>query len=173
MIYRLLSPILFFLFLLFSSLSAYAIESGTTAPDFALPNLEGKTVHLSDFRGQLIILKLATTWCPTCRQQTQEIQAAGKFLADNHVEVVEVFVQDTSEMVENYLKGKTFVMPHVELLDDGQVLRSYNVYLIPRMILIDKNFKVCEDGSLMPAKKLKKDLGEIIAGGGCQGLSKK
>jgi peroxiredoxin len=171
--FNILSPFLCILVLLLSSFSAYAIEPGTTAPDFTLPNLEGKTVHLSDFKGKTIVLKLATTWCPSCQQQTQEIQDAGKFLADNHVEVVEVFLMDTSGMVEDYMKGKTFVMPHVELIDDGQVSRAYNVFTIPRMILIDKNFKVCEDGSLMPAGRLEKDLGEIIAGGGCKGLKKK
>jgi peroxiredoxin len=165
-------PLLIIFILFLSSIPSFAIEPGTTAPDFQLPNLEGKDVRLSEFKGKIIVLKLATTWCPTCRQQTEEIQAAGKFLADNNVEVVEVFVQDTSGMVKDYMKDKTFVMPHVELLDDGQAYRAYNVYLIPRMILIDKNFQVCTDGSLMPAGQLEEKIGEIIAGGGCQGLKK-
>jgi peroxiredoxin len=148
-----LSLLLLLALFLFAS-GAAAVEIGATAPDFKLPTLDGKQVSLSDYKGQVIVLKLATTWCPTCKQQTQEIQSAGNFLRDHDVRVVDVFLQDSEKMVLEYLKGEKFVMPFVALLDDGRALKAYNVYLIPRLVIIDRDFKVRRDGSLMSDREL-------------------
>jgi peroxiredoxin len=140
--------------LLLFTVSAAAIELGATAPDFKLPTLDGKQVSLSDYKGQVIVLKLATTWCPTCKQQSQEILSANNFLRNNNVAVVEVFLQDSEKMVREYLKGEKYDMPFAALLDDGRALKAYNVYLIPRVLIIDQDFKVRRDSSLLSDREL-------------------
>ncbi len=157
-------PALFTLLLLLFSTSALALEKGIVAPDFELSTLEGKKVRLSDYKGQTIVLKLATTWCPTCKQLSQEIRYAGDYLKKNEVAVVEIFLQDTEEMVKEYFSGQTYEMPHVVLIDDGQVHKGYNVYLIPRLLLIDKDFKVRRDGSLISARDLVRELEKVAQG---------
>jgi peroxiredoxin len=143
--------------------TALAIEVGSTPPDFKLPTIEGKDVKLSDYQGRIILLKLATTWCPTCKQQSQEIAEAGKILAENEVVVIEVFLQDSEEMIREALAGQTFAMDHVALLDDGDARRAYAVYMIPRLLIIDRDFKVRRDGSLMTARDLIREV-QAIAG---------
>jgi peroxiredoxin len=147
-------PLLILLSLFLFTVNAAAIELGATAPDFKLPTLDGKQVSLSDYKGQVIVLKLATTWCPTCKQQSQEIQSANNFLRNNNVAVVEVFLQDSEKMVREYLKGERYDMPFAALLDDGRALKAYNVYLIPRVLIIDQDFKVRRDGSLLSDREL-------------------
>ena len=51
--------------------------------------------------------------------------------------VLEVFVQDTAAMVEQYLDGAEPPMTFHALLDDGQAYRGYSVYLIPRLLVVD------------------------------------
>ena len=149
--------------LLLPALSALAVEPGSQAPDLSLKTLDGKVVHLSDFKGRPILLKLATTWCATCRQQGEEILSIEDFLAKNDVMVVEVFVEDSPQMVLDYLKGRHATMPDTVLMDDGSAIKSYNVFLIPRTILIDRNFIVRRDGSLMPASELEAAIKKILA----------
>ena len=117
--------------------SATAIPLGGQAPDFTLPNLEGRQVSLSDFRGQVVLVKLATTWCPSCSQLSAELLRAGEFLKESNVVLLDVFVQDTKEMVSQYLDGHSYPMTFNALIDDGQAYRAYNVYLIPRLLVID------------------------------------
>ena len=114
-----------------------AIEVGAPAPDFKLKSLAGQEVSLSDFKGRLVLLKLATTWCPTCKQLSTEIEKVGEFLEENKVVFLEVFVQDSKEMIEKFLGDAEPPMTFHALLDDGQAYKAYNVYLIPRFLVVD------------------------------------
>lgn len=156
-----LTVFLSLLLVLFFFSPVAAVETGASAPDFELKTVDGEKVRLSDFKGRIIILKLATTWCPTCRQQTEEIEGAGKVLADKKVVVVEVFLQDSEKMVREYIKGEAHPVPYVPLLDDGSAHKAYNVYLIPRVLLIDGDFKIRRDGSLISSRDLIKQLEKI------------
>ncbi|GEM_PF-808872 len=133
------STFIFFLILFccMAPVSAVAIEVGEAAPDFKLKSLSGGEVSLSDFKGRLVLLKLATTWCPTCKQLSGEIEKVGEFLKEKDVVLIEVFVQDSKEMIEKFLGDAEPPMTFHALLDDGQVYKAYNVYLIPRFLVVD------------------------------------
>ncbi len=116
---------------------ACALEAGESAPDFSLQSITGEQVSLSDFKGRVVLLKLATTWCPTCKQLSAEISRAGDDLAANNVVFLDVFVRDSKATVEEYVAGAGYPMTFHALLDDGQVYEAYNIYLIPRLLLVD------------------------------------
>lgn len=140
-----------------------ALEPGADAPDFALKDIHGRQIRLSDFKGQPVILKLATTWCPTCKQQTQEVKSVAEELKKRNVAYVEIFLQDSPEMVSKFLNEADYPMPHAFAIDDGQVYKAYGVYVIPRVLLVDKDMKVRKDGSLTPARELLAELDRMGA----------
>ena len=125
----------------------FAIEAGEPAPNFKLQSLTGEDVSLSDFKGRLVLLKLATTWCPTCKLLSAEIKKIGDFLKEQDVVVLEVFVQDSEKTIKKYLGDHEPPMTFYALLDDGQAYDAYNVYLIPRFLVIDKEQVVRFDSS--------------------------
>jgi len=127
---------IFVISVIFSS-PACALQAGEAAPDFRLKSITGEEVSLSDFKGRLVLLKLGTTWCPTCKQLSTEISRAGDDLAASNVVFLDVFVKDSKATVEEYVAAAGYPMTFHALLDDGQVYQDYNVYLIPRLLLID------------------------------------
>jgi peroxiredoxin len=128
-------------------MGALAVEKGETAPDFKLPSMTGEDVSLSEFKGRMVLLKLATTWCPTCKVLSAEIKKIGDFLKEQDVVVLEVFVQDSKQTIKKYLGKHNPPMTFHALLDDGQAYEAYNVYLIPRFLLIDEEQVVRFDSS--------------------------
>lgn len=53
--------------------------------DFALRDLEGRRVRLSDFKGKVVLLNFWTTWCTACLQETPRLMALRKQLPDDTV----------------------------------------------------------------------------------------
>ncbi|MGD2136999.1 MAG: TlpA disulfide reductase family protein [Gammaproteobacteria bacterium] len=83
-------------------LAAFAATSPlyAEAVDFTLPDLEGKPVSLSDFRGKWVIVNYWATWCPPC---LDEIPDLVEFYEDNRDEVVVLGV-DYEEVNADYLR---------------------------------------------------------------------
>lgn len=147
------------IFLLMMSSAALGLEVGAPATDFALTDLDGKPFQLSGLQGRIILLKLATTWCPSCGEQTRELQRATTLLKEYDVAVVEVFLQDSVEMVRNYRASHPGANASTVLIDDDRVRRAYGVYLIPRTLVIDREFRIRRDGNLLTEK----ELGQLLA----------
>jgi len=154
---------LLFGFLLVAFPAFAGLPLGQDAIDFELKDPSGKSFHLSDFRGRPIILKIATTWCPTCKEQSGEFAKLGDYLRDNEVVVVEVFIQEKPGKVSSYLEKYRYPMTFVPLIDEGAVSNRYGVYLIPRVILIDRDFKVRRDGNILHRDELMDALAPLVA----------
>ncbi|RME92603.1 MAG: TlpA family protein disulfide reductase [Verrucomicrobia bacterium] len=45
------------------------------APDFTLPDLDGRPVRLRDFRGRVVLLNFWTTWCTACQEEMPALNA--------------------------------------------------------------------------------------------------
>jgi len=128
--------------------------------DLNLTDHTGKATRLADFKGKVVLLKLATTWCPSCAQLSRELAAIGEFLGEKDVVLLEVFLQDTPEMIARHLEGKRLPMQHYALIDDLQAYRGYSIYLIPRLLVVDREQKVRYDNgaaaTILPAAEIRK-----------------
>jgi peroxiredoxin len=116
-----------------------APQRGFLAPDFELSTLDGKTIKLSDLRGQAVLLNLWTTWCPPCRAEMPTIQTIYTEYKDQGFTVLAVNMtyQDTfaeiAPFVEQY--GLTFPI----LLDqNASVGPAYQLRSLPSSFFIDR-----------------------------------
>ena len=114
-------------------------EVGYLAPDFTLPDLDGKTVRLSDFRGKkAIFLNFWATWCVPCRQEMPTMEKAYQEYKGRGLEILAVSLAAGSKsVVKNFMQELKLSFP--ALLDpEMEVLRLYRQFSIPASFLIDK-----------------------------------
>lgn len=55
-------------------LSAAATARSSEEVDFGLPNLQGREVRLSDYRGKWVLVNYWATWCPPCLEELAELE---------------------------------------------------------------------------------------------------
>jgi cytochrome c biogenesis protein CcmG, thiol:disulfide interchange protein DsbE len=110
---------------------------GHPAPDFALTTAAGEMFKLSDLRGTPVVLNFWATWCPPCRSEMPELQAASQRLA-GQVAIVGVDQAETPTEVQVFASqfGITYPIP----LDQGaDASRLYAVRSLPTTFFIDRS----------------------------------
>lgn len=71
------------------------VRVGQAAPDFTAQGLDGKPVTLSSLRGKPVWLSFGGSWCPGCRSESPDMQAAyGKHGRD--VQFLSVYLEDAA-----------------------------------------------------------------------------
>mgnify|MGYP005857043597 CR=1 FL=1 len=159
---RLISIAVTLVFLLaFLPCAALALEKGSEFPMVAGYTLDGERYPLRQLRGEPILLKVGTTWCPTCGEQAQEVEKIRDFLRDNNIHYVDVFVRQKAKAVKKHFNNHDQT-PDVILLDRGAIAKMLNVYLIPRLVLINSDFTVHRDGQPLFAEDLKSELQAML-----------
>jgi peroxiredoxin len=118
---------------------------GASAPDFELPDLDGKLVKLSSFRGKTVVLEWFNPGCPYVKASHNKgslVDTAAK-----HAKAGVVWLAINSGApgkqghgVEANREAKTnFKLDHPVLLDEsGRVGRAYAAARTPHMYVIDK-----------------------------------
>lgn len=113
-----------------------APATGHPAPDFTVTSVNGETFTLSALRGTPVVLNFWATWCPPCRAELPELQAASQKLA-GQVAIVGINQAENGEQVRAFAGqlGLTFTMPLDERAD---VSRLYAVRSLPTTFFIDR-----------------------------------
>ena len=113
-----------------------------SAPDFVLPDLDGRTHRLADYRGKPLLVSFWAVWCPSCRKEMPALAALRKAVADDGIAVLAVNIGDSAERIRAFLK--THPVPGLTVLRDSdkQVATAWHVIGLPSA------FAVSADGEL-------------------------
>jgi peroxiredoxin len=109
------------------------IEPGAHAPDFALPDQDGKTVSLEDLAGQISVLAFyPLDWSPVCTDQLNVYQEVLGELEDRGAKLYGVSVDSafSHKAFQEHL-GITFPLL-ADFQPKGQVAKAYGVYIDER-----------------------------------------
>ena len=106
------------------------------APDFTLTTVTGETVKLSELRGTPVVLNFWATWCPPCRAELPELQAASQRLA-GQVAIIGVDQAEAPADVKAFAAklGLTYPLP---LDTNADASRRYAVRSLPTTFFIDR-----------------------------------
>lgn len=111
---------------------------GKPAPPFALPDLDGKTVRLEDFRGKVLLLFFWATWCPFCREELPGLLKVARPLESDGLAVLLVDIREGEELVRRTVQERGY-HARVALDRTGDVAgKSYGVWGTPTVVLVDR-----------------------------------
>lgn len=128
---------------------------GTTAPDFKLPDTNGKIVSRDDFKGAPALLVLfICNHCPYVKHIRAELAQLGRDYQAKGVGVVAInsndaknYPDDSPEKMKQEVKAAGYTFPY--LYDETQsVAKAYRAACTPDIFLFDKNLNLVYRGQL-------------------------
>ncbi len=111
---------------------------GEVAPDFETEDVFGNPVRLSQFRGQPVWLMFWGSWCPPCRAEFPDIQAAYAQLEPRGLRMLGVSMRETPVDAAAYAaaNGATFLI--LSDPDERDTGSAYPIFNFPTHIFIDR-----------------------------------
>lgn len=117
------------------------LSPGTTLADFTLSDLLGKTVRLTDFRGQVVLVNTWATWCPPCRSEMPGINAYYQAHRSAGFVVLAINAGETAQQAADFSNELGLSFP--VLLDPEEILMDkFRIDSFPTSILLDRQGKI-------------------------------
>lgn len=118
---------------------------GKPAPDFALRDLDGRTIRLSNFRGKVVVLEVCRTWREPCRRALPDLAYASRLLEDDGLVVLGLDDESRSDQVR--IRDE-YGVPFPLLVTDQNLPRPYSeAFVYPTTFLIGRDGRIVDVGS--------------------------
>ena len=79
-------------------------QVGKRAPDFSLRNINGETIHLSDYSGKCVLLNFWMVSCPSCRHKLPYIQEAYEKLLPEQGVLFNIHTGGREDVIYNFIE---------------------------------------------------------------------
>lgn len=119
------------------------------AHDFVLPTLEGDSLRLSDFHGQVVVLNFWATWCAPCRMETPALIALHNALQPHGLTVIGVALDSPMPLATTEPKElvrlftERLGVPYPILLGTRAITEAYDgVWTLPTTYVIDQKGQI-------------------------------
>ncbi|HEY0272741.1 MAG TPA: TlpA disulfide reductase family protein [Chitinophaga sp.] len=125
--------------------------------DFTQNDVNGKPVHLSDYKGKYVLLDFWASWCGPCRAENPNVLKTYNRFKDKNFTVVGVSLDESADKWKEAIAQDK--MPWMQVSDlkgwRNEVAAQYGIQAIPCSFLIDPNGIILAKGlrgEALPAK---------------------
>jgi len=108
------------------------------APDFTLRGADGRSLHLQQLRGQVVLVNFWATWCGPCREEMPRLQALYDKYRASGFTLLGVNIDEDPRTALGIAQKLKVSFP-VLLDTDKSVSRLYDLGSMPATVLIDRD----------------------------------
>ncbi len=116
-----------------------APQVGKLAPSFELPDVNGKKVTLSEYKGKVILINFWATWCVPCKAEMPSLNNLFLAFKNDGFIVLSISVDSSEKPVQSFLKDKAISFPVLMDKEQEVYFDLYGVLGLPTSFLIDRD----------------------------------
>lgn len=130
--------------MIFAFSPASVLGQKTVAPQFALKDLNGRTVRLSNYRGKVVLINFWATWCPPCRAEMPDLVRLQRQHAKEGLQIIGItYPPETEDRVRRFARSLKVNYPII--LGTRQLLARFSSEdNLPLTVVINRDGTVSE-----------------------------
>ncbi len=120
--------------------SAIPVAVAFPAPDLHFTTLEGDTIALTDYRGQVVLLNNWATWCPPCRDEMPTLEAYYQAHADEGFVLIAAAAHEYPFEVQDFLEKEHLQLSFIVAPDPQEAaMKAFHQTRLPASYVIDRD----------------------------------
>lgn len=138
-------------------------DAKTANLDFALKNVDGKTIRLADYRGKVLLLDFWATWCGPCKIEIPGFVDLYDKYRSRGFEVAGVVVLDEFKNAAPFAERYKMNYPVLDGNDREDLESAFGpVIALPTSLLINREGKICSRHVGLPPIKRSDSLQKAV-----------
>ena len=143
----------------------YLMQIQKERMEFSIPDIEGNTVTLSDYRGEVVVLDFMGTWCGLCRAAMLDLVPLYNDIGDQFV-LISISIDpnfDTVPVLRAWAEEYAVTWIHIRDLADPPVTQQFGVFDPPTYVILDRDGEIrFRHVGLVSALKLKTEILSLV-----------
>ena len=133
------------------------LKPGLTSPSFTCKDINGQSISLSDFKGNLVFIDLWATWCAPCKTEIPFLNKLEEKYKEKNISFVSISIDKLKniEKWKNMIKSKE--MGGIQLIAENawesEFAVALNVESIPRFVLLDEKGNIINIDAPRPSTR--------------------
>jgi len=112
--------------------------------NFTVKDMNGAKVHLTDYKGKVILINFWATWCPPCIKEIPGFIELYDLYKDKGLVVLGVSGDDDAETLRTFATEWKINYPMLVGRDEEQLLDAYGpLYGYPTSVIVGRDGAVC------------------------------
>jgi thiol-disulfide isomerase/thioredoxin len=123
------------------------VAAGAQLPDFAVTDIDGKSISTADFKGRYVLLDFWGSWCTWCRKASPKLVKLYNEYQHKNVLVVGLAWDPDHESWKKAIKNDGMTWRHANLYDHREVKDLFCISAFPTYIFVSPEGNILANSS--------------------------